>query len=767
MPVTRWSSSRTSHTQSVRSPRFLRAVIAFATLALASASPVWAQCGPSWQSQIGAPGINILGRVYALATLPDGDLIVAGQFSSAGGVAANNIARYSPSSGAWSALGAGTGGRINALAVVPPGLSGAGDVIVGGEFLSAGGVTGRNRVARYSPATNTWSALGTGVNDGIVSALAIIPSGLTGAGDIFIGGSFSGAGTVGSAFGVVRFTPSTSTWAPVGLPAGVRIGGTGGTVNALAVVPAGAPNAGDLIVGGRFDTTGGVGGRNNVARYTRATDTWSGIGSGTNGLVTSLTTFPSGHPAAGQIVVGGTFTNVGGVAVNNIGRLNLSGGAGAAVGSGGSDGAVYGLSLQSDGDVIAVGAFFSLANAALNYGIARFDFGTNVWSGVGGTGPKATDGEAYTVTRLNNDDIVIGGTILNIGPVSAIHIARYSFNPGATITQQPVSQAVCAGSTVSFTVAATPNGNGAPTYRWRRAGVNINTATNPSAGTATLTLSNVQSGDAAGYDCVVTSGCATTSAIAYVTINPLPVFFRQPPASATGCPGGTVTISLEMNTSSSSSSLSYQWRKGTTNINPVTNPTAATPSLRLTNFQSADAGSYNCVVTNACGSTTSTSTTVTVGSGVSVTQQPVASAPCPGGTATFSVTATGSETITYRWYKDNNPINLATNPSAGTRTLTISGVRGANAGQYMCLVFNSCGTTFSNAATLKVCAADLNCDQFVDDADFVLFADGYNLLECGNPAMQAGCPADINADTFVDDSDFVAFAEGYNALICP
>ena len=765
MPVTRWSSSRTSHTQSVRSPRFFRAVVAFATLALASAFPVWAQCGPTWQTQIGNPGINILGRVYALATLPGGDLIVAGQFSSAGGIAANNIARYNPSTGVWSALGAGTGGRINALAVVPPGLTGAGDVIVGGEFVSAGGVAGRNRVARYSPATNTWSALGTGVNDGIVSALAIIPSGFTGAGDIFIGGSFGGAGTVAGATSLVRFTPSTSTWSTVGAPSGVRLGGTGGTVNALAIVPAGTPNAGDLIVGGRFDIVGGVAGRNNVARYSRATDTWSSIGSGTNEVVLSLNALPSGHPAAGQIVVGGAFTNIGGVAVNNIGRLNLSTGAGLALGSGGADGPVYGLSLQSDGDVIAVGAFYSLANATANFGIARFDFGTNLWTNVGGIGPKATDGEAYTVTRLNNDDIVIGGLILNIGSLPAIHVARYTFNGGATITTQPVSQAVCAGSPVSFSVAATPNGNGAPTYQWRRAGVNISTATNPSAGTATLTLSNVQAGDAAGYDCVVTSGCSNTSNTAFLTVNPLPNFFLPPPATATGCPGGTVNISLFVH--SSSGNVTYQWRKGTTNINTVTNPTAATNSLKLTNLQSADAGSYNCVVTNSCGSTTSSSTVVSIGGGASVTQHPAAAAPCPGGTATFSVTAAGSDTISYRWYKDNTAINLATNPSAGTRTLTVSGVRGANAGQYKCFVSNSCGSAFSNAATLKVCAADLNCDQIVDDSDFVLFADGYNLLECGNPAMQAGCPADINADNFVDDSDFVAFADGYNALICP
>jgi hypothetical protein len=65
------------------------------------------------------------------------------------------------------------------------------------------------------------------------------------------------------------------------------------------------------------------------------------------------------------------------------------------------------------------------------------------------------------------------------------------------------------------------------------------------------------------------------------------------------------------------------------------------------------------------------------------------------------------------------------------------------------------------------CAGDLNNDGFVDDSDFVLFANAYNLLLCSDPAMPAGCPADLTADAFVDDADFVIFAEAYNQLICP
>jgi hypothetical protein len=65
------------------------------------------------------------------------------------------------------------------------------------------------------------------------------------------------------------------------------------------------------------------------------------------------------------------------------------------------------------------------------------------------------------------------------------------------------------------------------------------------------------------------------------------------------------------------------------------------------------------------------------------------------------------------------------------------------------------------------CIGDLNGDGFVDDADFVLFADAYNALICPTDPRFECCPADFNGDGFVDDADFVLFSNAYNALLCP
>jgi hypothetical protein len=61
------------------------------------------------------------------------------------------------------------------------------------------------------------------------------------------------------------------------------------------------------------------------------------------------------------------------------------------------------------------------------------------------------------------------------------------------------------------------------------------------------------------------------------------------------------------------------------------------------------------------------------------------------------------------------------------------------------------------------CAADFNCDNIVDDADFVLFIPAYNAVTVppANPKF------DLNNDSVVDDSDFLLFVQQYNDVLCP
>lgn len=64
------------------------------------------------------------------------------------------------------------------------------------------------------------------------------------------------------------------------------------------------------------------------------------------------------------------------------------------------------------------------------------------------------------------------------------------------------------------------------------------------------------------------------------------------------------------------------------------------------------------------------------------------------------------------------------------------------------------------------CPADLSGDGFVDDADFVLFAQQYDEFECDSRIMPDACSADLNFSNFVDDADFVLFTQAYGEFAC-
>ena len=83
---------------------------------------------------------------------------------------------------------------------------------------------------------------------------------------------------------------------------------------------------------------------------------------------------------------------------------------------------------------------------------------------------------------------------------------------------------------------------------------------------------------------------------------------------------------------------------------------------------------------------------------VSFLAQPAAATAAVGHTATFTVQATGSGTLTYQWKKGSTPIGGATTPTYTTPTLVLTD----NGTAFSCDVTNSVGTVPSNTALLTV-----------------------------------------------------------------
>jgi len=172
-----------------------------------------------------------------------------------------------------------------------------------------------------------------------------------------------------------------------------------------------------------------------------------------------------------------------------------------------------------------------------------------------------------------------------------------------SITLQPASRTNLAGTTATFTNAAT--GTLPLSYQWRKNGSGMTDGGNVS-GSATnlLTLASASDADAASYTVVVTNIAGS------VTSSPAILVLLDPPAITTQPTNLTVTLTsnaIFSVTASGSPALSYQWRFNGTNIAWATNT-----SLTLTNVQLNQAGGYTVLVTNNYGSILSSNATLVV-----------------------------------------------------------------------------------------------------------------------------------------------------------
>ena len=154
---------------SLRSIGLLAACFAFSSHAVAD------DCS-NWDVSITQPGVD--GSIYAIAALPNGDLVAGGLFTTIGGIDASSIARFDGAS--WHSMGDGMNGHVTTLEVLE-----SGELIAAGNFTMAGGEAA-NRIARWDG--ENWHPLGDGVNS-TVRALEVMPNG-----DLIAAGNFTEAG---------------------------------------------------------------------------------------------------------------------------------------------------------------------------------------------------------------------------------------------------------------------------------------------------------------------------------------------------------------------------------------------------------------------------------------------------------------------------------------------------------------------------------------------------------------------------------------------
>lgn len=307
----------------------------------------------------------------ALAFDSAGRLYAGGEFTNAGGLAVNRIARWDGTT--WTNLaGERAGGNVYEMACDSVGnlyaaggntiekwngttwtnistgmdwyvyalaCDASGNLYAGGSFSQVGGVQA-NFIAKWNG--TTWTNLGSGMND-YVEALVC-----DSAGNLYAGGDFTNAGGVAANY-VAKW--NGTTWNNLGrgihsertyVVKALALDGSGnlyaggdfssaGNVDAFAVAKwngttwsnlrsgmnfavnaLACDNSGNLYAGGEFNTAGG-GSAHRVARWNGIA--WSSLGSGLNNSPTTLACDSSGN-----LYCSGYFSMAGGMAANNIAK---------------------------------------------------------------------------------------------------------------------------------------------------------------------------------------------------------------------------------------------------------------------------------------------------------------------------------------------------------------------------------------------------------------------------------------------------------------
>lgn len=253
------------------------------------------------------------------------------------------------------------------------------------------------------------------------------------------------------------------------------------------------------------------------------------------------------------------------------------------------------------------------------------------------------------------------------------------------ITTHPLDETICSNESTTFNVVATGTNL---TYQWLLNGTPIETATD-----ATYVIQVATISDAGDYTVAISGNCTTTltlfSEIATLILIAETSITEQPQVFTTICAGENLNLSV----TATGTNLIYQWFNG--NV-PIAGATAAIYDVLASTV--ADSGSYTCQVTSTlCGTIISDAAVVVVNEAVGIADQDGPEKICVGETATFTVTATGTN-LTYQWFKDNTAILGAT-----SNTFTITNANEADSGSFYCEVSSiSCQEMQTDSIALLV-----------------------------------------------------------------
>lgn len=258
------------------------------------------------------------------------------------------------------------------------------------------------------------------------------------------------------------------------------------------------------------------------------------------------------------------------------------------------------------------------------------------------------------------------------------------------ISKHPVTQAVVAGSKVTFSVTATGT---ALNYQWRKKVGNA-AAENIGTNASTFIIPAAQAEDEAVYDVVVSNG--TTS----LTSNPARLDLRIAPTVGTLAESKLVEVgkplTLTVNNVTGAPVPTFVWKRGTATVGKQNQATLNILAAKLT-----DAGIYSATASNIVKPTATTGTVKVFVVDKTETRHTHGI----NKTITFTAAVAGPD-MTYRWKKNGVEIPMDEARHSGMRdpVLKIIGTQDIDSGAFTCAVGlpDGLGTTETGAMKLQI-----------------------------------------------------------------
>jgi hypothetical protein len=195
----------------------------------------------------------------------------------------------------------------------------------------------------------------------------------------------------------------------------------------------------------------------------------------------------------------------------------------------------------------------------------------------------------------------------------------------------------------------------------------------------------------------------------WATVTGAPFFRTQPIAATNVVFGSNVTLTVKAN--GNGSTPTFQWKRNGANVSDgATISGSRTASLTISPISGTNAGTYTCVVGNTITTVTSGSSVIAVTGDPRITQQPSNQSGPPGGSLSFSLTATGTPVVTYQWLRNGTTVTDGVSGTgtvysgSQTSSVTLSQLNLADTGAiFSCIVSNGLNASITSSnVTLTV-----------------------------------------------------------------